>query len=223
LGLIDKIQAYELGAAGRPLVALLVADNSDGAVDFAWDSEGIAALFPSSYTLEKLYLDSHPADAKPLLLSYLNGGSVFFNYVGHGARDLLSNSILLTNTTLYDPYVSPPPVHVDSLQNGDGLPVVTALTCAMGEFAVPGELGLSESMLLKPDGGAAAVWSATGLSDNAEAVLLNREFFSVAFGSGKRTLGDAVLEALKTYRLKGGVSFMAGMYGIIGDPGLEMP
>jgi hypothetical protein len=96
------------------------------------------------------------------------------------------------------------------------------MTCSIGEFAVPGYSSLSGALVLKDNGGAIAVWSSTGLSDDLEAKILNREFYKAIFTSGKRTLGDAVNQALAKYRLSGSMPFMTDIYGIIGDPALKI-
>ena len=77
-------------------------------------------------------------------------------------------------------------------------------------------------MLLNAGGGAVAFWSATGLSDNAEAKILNREFYNAVFYSGKKVLGDVVLQAYKKYMTSGTMPFMMDIYTILGDPALKL-
>jgi uncharacterized repeat protein (TIGR01451 family) len=212
--LIAKIKKFEATAGNR---VILVADDPDDGGKFPVDSDIIAHLFPSNYLLEKVYLDldKYPSvdDARVPLLSYLNSGAVFFNYIGHGSFDtlaMLDDEDLLTSDDMA------------SLTNKTNLPIVTAMTCLAGEFAIPGYPTISQVMLLNTGGGAAAFWSATGLSDNAEAHILNREFYNAIFNSGKRVLGDAVLQALEQYRMIGYLPFMMDIYTILGDPALRI-
>ena len=213
--MVSKIKSFENTASRR---AVIFADRPDDGGNFTLDSEAISALFPPAYTLEKVYLADLSFDvAKTMLSAYLNGGSLFFNYIGHGSFDSLSKTSIFANTNWY-----PDALLVDSLSNGSGLPIMAAMTCAVGEFAVPAYPSLSQSMVLKADGGAAAVWSPTTLSDNEEAKLLNTEFYKAFFVNGKKVLGDAVLQSLSKYKLTGSMPFMTEVYGILGDPALRI-
>jgi hypothetical protein len=212
---ISKIKAFENTAGNR---AILLADHPDEGGDFTSDSEEIATLFPSTYTLQKVYLANLSFDvARTMLSTYLNGGSVFFNYIGHGSLDSLSKTGIFANTNWY-----PDALLVDSLSNGNGLPIMAGMTCTMGEFGVPGYLSLSQSLVLKGNGGAAAVWSPTTLSDNEEAKLLNSEFYRAFFVNGKKVLGDAVLQSFQNYKLNGTMPYMTEIYAILGDPALRI-
>ncbi|MCL5023989.1 MAG: C25 family cysteine peptidase [Nitrospirae bacterium] len=213
--MINKIKLFESNPGSR---VILLADVPDEGGDFTTDSEEIAALFPPDYVQEKVYLGVHSfSEARSMLSGYLNGGSAFFNYVGHGGLDVLSKAGILSNNSDY-----PDALQVDALTNASGLPVMVAMTCVAGEFAVPGYLSVSQSLVLKGDGGAVAVWSATGLSDDSEAKILNSGFYRAVFASGKKTLGDAVLEALSEYRARGSMPFMMDIYTILGDPALRI-
>lgn len=213
---IGKIKTFE---SSRSNQVILLADIPDEGGEFTAESVALAGLFPPEYVLDTVYLADHSfEDAKTMLSDYLNGGAVFFNYVGHGAFDSLSKSFILAN----DYYYYPDALQVDSLVNSNGLPVMVAMTCVVGEFAMPGYLTLSESMVLKADGGAAAVWSATGLSDDAQANVLNTEFYKAIFLDGKKTLGDAVLQAFAKYKTSGSALYMMDTYAILGDPALRI-
>ena len=206
---IAKIKAFE-AASGRRVI--LVADNPDDGGDFPLDSETIAGLFPSSYTLEKVYLGEYPSTelARMTLFNYINAGSVFFNYIGHASFDMFTAEGLFTSDD------------IAPLANGTGLPVVTAMTCTAGEFAIPGYPSISQLMVLQNGGGAVAFWSATGLSDNAEAKILNWEFYNAVFNGNKKVLGDAVLQAFGKYKTSGSMPFMMDIYTILGDPALKL-
>ncbi len=206
---IGKIKTFE-SAAGNKVI--LLADRPDDGGDFSSDSEAIAGLFPPGYILEKVYLGEYASadTARQTLFNDINGGAVFFNYIGHASPDMFSAEGLLTSDDM------------DALINGSGLPVITAMTCTAGEFAIPGYPSMSQLMVLKSDGGAIAFWSSTGLSDNSEASILDREFYNAVFLSKKRTLGDAVLQAFAKYRTSGSMPFMADVYTILGDPALRI-
>jgi uncharacterized repeat protein (TIGR01451 family) len=206
---IAKIKAFEAASSRR---VILVADNPDAGGDFPVDSESIAGLFPSSYTLEKVYLGEYPSTelARMTLFNYINAGSVFFNYIGHASFDMFAAEGLITSDD------------IATLANGTGLPIVTAMTCTAGEFAIPGYPSISQLMVLQNGGGAVAFWSATGLSDNEKAKILNWEFYNAVFNSNKKVLGDAVLQAFGKYKTSGSMPFMMDIYTILGDPALKL-
>jgi hypothetical protein len=51
--------------------------------------------------------------------------------------------------------------------------LMRAMTCMVGNFSDPYQTILTEALLLKTNGGIAAAWSPTGLSDDAQASILN--------------------------------------------------
>jgi hypothetical protein len=204
-----KIKAFETTSVRR---VILVADNPDDGGDFPVDSETIAGLVPSNYILEKVYLGEYPSteQARTALLNYISAGPEFLNYIGHASYDMFAAEGLFTSDD------------IAPLANGTGLPIVTAMTCNAGEFAVPGYPAISQLMVLQNGGGAVAFWSATGLSDNEKAKILNWEFYNAVFNSNKKVLGDAVLEAFEKYKSSGSVPFMMDIYTILGDPALKL-
>jgi hypothetical protein len=206
---IAKIKAFEAASSRR---VILVADNPDEGGEFPTDSDDIAGLFPSDYALERVYLGEYPSTelARMTLFNYINAGSVFFNYIGHASFDMFAAEGLFTSDD------------IAPLANGTGLPLVTAMTCTAGEFAIPGYPTISQLMVLQNGGGAVAFWSATGLSDNEKAKILNWEFYDAVFNSNKRVLGDAVLQAFRKYKTSGSLPFMIDIYTILGDPALKL-
>ncbi len=205
---ITNIKNFEKTKGNR---IILLADNPDEAGDFTAESEGLAALFPYNYIREKVYLSEVSANtARTMLFNDLGIGAAFFNYIGHASPYQLSGQGVLTTDDM------------PLLPNAAGLPIVTAMTCSAGEFAIPGYSTLGSLLVLKDNGGAAAVWSSTGLSDDSEAKILNREFYKAVFTDKKKTLGDAVKQALAKYKLTGSLPFMTDIYGILGDPALKI-
>ncbi|HEV2844158.1 MAG TPA: C25 family cysteine peptidase, partial [Thermoanaerobaculia bacterium] len=188
---IDKIAAYE---AAPPAAwtgnALFLADAPDRGADFAAESERIAGHLSPDYTVDRIDLSSMPvASARGLLTAAIHRGAALLNYVGHGGLDRLSGAGLLTSAD------------VPGLGNGERLPVVTAMTCTINRFAVPGVPSLGELLAKAPNGGAAAVWGPSGLSSSGQARLLAERFYRS--GEGAR-LGDRILRAIREYRELGG-------------------
>lgn len=205
---IDKIAAYESAPpAAWTRNALFLADAMDRGADFAAESERIASQLPAGYDVDRIYLSSTPlADARGRLLGALNRGAALINYVGHGGLDRLAGGGLLTSAD------------VPALGNASRLPVVTAMTCTINRFAVPGVPALGELLAKAPSGGAAAVWGPSGLSSSGQARLLAERFHR----SEDARLGDRILRAVREFRELGGDAALPVLYDLMGDPALRM-
>jgi hypothetical protein len=210
--LIGKIIAYESSGDGDwKERILMLADNPDVAGNFPTDSDDVAALAPPNFTVERIYLSQTPAgEAHQLAIDGLNRGALLLNYIGHGSVVDMAEEKLLSVTDM------------DSLTNGQMLPVVTAMTCGVGQFAIPGYESLAQGLIMKNQGGAVAVWAPSGLSFNKDAVYLNRAFFQSAFVEGERILGDVILKSLKDYSSTDGDRFMLDIYNLFGDPATQI-
>lgn len=82
---------------------------------------------------------------------------------------------------------------VAELTNGARLPVVLQMTCFTGSFQQPFWDTLDEALLRHPDGGAVAVWGATGLGVGTGHDALAAGFLDALMVQGERELGTAVL------------------------------
>ena len=204
--MVSKIVAYEGGAGeGWASRALLLADTPGG-TDFSTDSERVAAALPAGYQRQRIYLgEMAMPDARNLLLSNLTSGAGLVNYVGHGAIDRLSAQGLLTSED------------VGYLTNGSRAPVFVTLTCTVNRFELPQYPCLGQELTTSASGGAMAVWGPSGLSENAQAGKLGKDFLT-ALGAGSR-LGEAVLAAARK-NAAAGLRGLVDIYNLLGDPAL---
>jgi hypothetical protein len=210
-----KLAAYEGAApAAWTGTALLLADLPDQGGDFAADSEAIAGQLSGLYATQRIDLATTPlADARAQLLAALGMGAGLVNYTGHGGLDRLSSGGLLTDDD------------VPGLTAGGRSPLVTALTCVINRFDVPGIPSLGELLAKSPAGGAVAVWGPTGLSASGEAKLLGERFYhspGPLDGGTDARLGDRALRATAEFRTLGGDPTLPPLYGIMGDPALRL-
>ena len=212
---VDKLSAWQAGLSTSGLVQLM-ADNDDAAGAFTDDSNGLKSLIPGGKLAPgDIYLKDIFADggdintARTALLSALNAGRDNVNYLGHGGMDRFATEGLLTTAD------------VSSLTN-TRTPFVNALSCVINRFAVAGFDSLGEELVLRNGGGAIAVWSPTGLSQNPSAVLLNRALYESIYTDGKKVLGDAIVAALNKYAARDGVEWMPKVYTLLGDPALPI-
>lgn len=188
--------------------AVMTADATDRGADFGADSDEVAGHLPPAYQVDRVYLKDLPlAAARGQLMAAIGGGTAFLNYMGHGALDRLSSGGLLTSAD------------VPGLGNNGRLPVLTAMTCTINRFEVPGIPALGEILVKDDHGGAAAVWGPTGLSANGEAKLLAERFYN----AGDARLGDRLLRAIADFRTLGGNPDLPRLYDLLGDPALRLP
>lgn len=207
---VDKVAAYESAPAGAWTgQALLVADDADSGGDFAATSGALAAALPPGLALTRVDLAGagQLADSRARLQDALRQGQGLFNYVGHGGLDrLASEGLLLTSD-------------VPALGNAPRVPVMTALTCLIAQFAYPSLSSLGEELVLRSDGGAAALYGPTWLSQNAPAGELGRHLLPrLAEPEGR--LGDRLLRGLADYTAAGGDRETLRTYVLLGDPAL---
>ena len=124
-------------------------------------------------------------DARTRSSPALGSGASLVNYLGHGGLDRLSGR-----------RPARPAPTSPALTNGDRLPVLTAMTCTVNRFAVPGVPSLGELLVEQPDGGAAAVLGPSGLALHAESRRLAGDLLPADRRSrGALRLGDLVLRS----------------------------
>lgn len=211
---LAKVKAYEQRTVSLPQAGvLLLADKLDPkAGNFAQDSDSLVTLLPSGTSIGRIYLDQYDISAaRSLLFPILNRGVGWVNYIGHGGMDRLSASGLLTVNDM------------STLASAGPLPVISGPTCLINRFETPGYASLGERLVLDVDGGAIAVWSATGLSLNSQAVLIDQSLFAAVFQQRMPTLGEAVQQALQNNRQRQDVpAYTLRIYNLLGDAALEL-
>jgi hypothetical protein len=209
---VDKLRAYESGPpapwAGK---AVLLAD-ADAGSDFAPDAERVAGFFPSSFDPDRIYLSQLSlAGARGQLFSDLAAGVGIVNFVGHGGLDRLSSQGLLTSAD------------VAALGNGSRAPLLTAFTCIINRFDVPGFAPLGAVLATAGNGGATAVYAPTGLNDNGEGRALGEIFYQeLGRGGDDRRLGDVMRRAISSYLKSGGSADQIKVYTLLGDPAMQL-
>ncbi len=210
--LISKIISYESSGGGDwSNRILMLADNPDESGDFPADSDLLALIIPPPFTVDKIYLSENTFDeTRQTLLNGLNNGAAFLNYLGHAGLTQLAEEGLLT---LDD---------VGSLTNQNRLPVVTSMTCVMGNYSIPGTDSLGTSLLLKQNGGAISVISPSGMSLNSQALILAKSFYESYLEDPNRPLGTVFLNALGKSSTAGVSGYMLDIYNLLGDPAMQI-
>ncbi|MBI5101207.1 MAG: DUF11 domain-containing protein [Nitrospirae bacterium] len=205
--LINKIMTFE---ASHSEGTILIADKADGGGDFPKDSNEIAGLFTAGYPLQRIYLQENQlAQARKSLFDGMKAGTKFINYLGHGTVERLSEGGLLTKDD------------AAGLINS-AYPVMTALTCSSGHYALPGFDALMEALIIRNGGGIVSSWAPTDWSYNADAKILGEGFYKAVFRPVVTTMGDAVTRAMTAYKASGRASYELNIFNIIGDPALRL-
>jgi hypothetical protein len=210
--LIDKILAYETAPAGLWLTnTVFAADNPDDGGGFTASSEAVSALGPTWMTLQKGYLETQSVSAvRNVIRNGLNSGVVWMNYFGHGGYNGLASENLLS------------PSDFSSLTNRITPAVMTAMTCLINRFDFPIADCFSKRLLLEATGGVSAVWSASGMSYNDSAEVLDRAFYRARYQYGATTLGAAARQALASGQAQGVPRFELDILTVLGDPALTL-
>jgi hypothetical protein len=211
---VSKIAAFEDSVkAGAPWLQKVVhvADKDDppatNPFSFKKAALGLSEAVPSSIGVETLLVGElgMPA-AREAVVSRLNQGSLLFTYVGHGTQDSWSKLKVFDSE---DGSV---------LTNGVRLPVVVTMNCLNGLFVDPYADSLAEVLLTSANGGSAAVWASSALTEpNGQGVMAKALYASLFSASGVR-LGDATVAAKAVVR----DSDVRRTWVLFGDPTMQL-
>lgn len=230
--LVGKLIRYDTAPAGGSWrgKAVFVADNADGAGDFAAFAELSVAEQPTGIAVERVYfqpsLDARPvsgsiADARQArarTLAALNQGAGLVNYVGHSHA---------WQWAVTDPAVTPSYLlglyDVDALANGERLPIVLEMTCLTSAFQQPAYSGttIDERLVVHPNGDAIATWGPTGLGIAHGHDALQRGFYRALWSkpAGTATLGDLTLAGYRELFTRGSYCRdTLRTFALLGDP-----
>ena len=205
---VNKLDIYAATTPGIDWYrAVLVADNPDVAGDFHSNSDALANWLTGSLGFSETTKLYHPFDP---VRSELTAPSTwdthgYISYDGHGTiiqiGDGRENFIKSTDAALL---------------NNTSYPLFTALTCAAGNYSIPGTTDLATALILNPTGGAIAAMAPTGLSLDLDAQILGDAYVGILFGT-QATIGEAIQQA-KALTTGETNAFMQRIYSVVGDP-----
>lgn len=236
--MIDKILTYEATPPGFGWQSrhLMVSDNSQQdtrqtgcADDPAGDFFGYVATFledhfPSGQDYNRLfYAECHEADPPQPYYAYdplsmetrfkaeYDAGYAFISYFGHAGTLVWGDEQFVTTDL------------VNSLNNGERLPIMLPMACLEGQSHLPDFEGLSETMLTRADGGSVASFAPTGLQVHTGHDFLLEGFYDGIFEDDLTTLGAAVFSA-KLNLKNSTIAYqdLHDTFALLGDPGLQL-
>lgn len=209
--LVDKIEAYEAAEAGDWTNQVVLVSDGAVDVDFQGMTAGVLQRVPSSVSTEVIdLLEIDVTAARITFTDAVDRGAVAINYLGHGGSDHLSEQNLFDTAG------------AAALNNGARLPIVTAGSCLVSGFGMPGVASVGEALVHNPNGGAIAVWSPSSISDAVHGKELAAAVLENVLEGRRRPLGDAVQEAVRFLAEQDIPPTEFATFTLLGDPALLM-
>ncbi len=210
--MVEKILAYEDGAAGSRAPVVLVADNPDTAGNFVANADEIAGTVVDASKLRKVYLSVLGVDStRRSIQDAFDQGAFLMSYVGHGGIHLWANENLFDTS------------RIGSLHSQRQQALLLTLNCLNGYYHFPYFDSLAEGLLKAEGKGAIAAFSPSGLSLNEPAHVFHQALVRELLSGAHRRLGDAVLAAQEKYAETGVFPELLSIYHLLGDPALRLP
>ncbi len=217
---VNKILGYENGPL-RPDTAnvALIADRDQiGGEEFVPRTQSLSAQISSwnqKLVVSKISRTSlTDAQMKQSIVDAFNSSPIFLNYFGHGAENMWAGNSVFTNQ------------EAAALVNTK-LPVVITMDCLNGSFAEadpsqPSFTTISDSMLFNENGGAAAVWASTSLTNPNVQGPFQQSFYQVVSQSPQISMGEAVRAAKTQGGWSNGTAEVFQSWTLLGDPMLSL-
>lgn len=161
-------------------------------------------------TLSQPHIFTQASSLRGQLLNKLNNGAGFVTFYGHSSWEQWAVENLFGLE------------YLGQLTNQNRLPIVTQMTCFTASFHRPEESTLDESLLRLPNGGAVAVWGATGLGVGTGHDNLQAGFYNTLMASTESTLGAATLAGKLSLAGSGFNLDLLDTFTLIGDPATQI-
>ncbi|MFP4436010.1 MAG: C25 family cysteine peptidase [Chloroflexaceae bacterium] len=210
---IDKLIAYDQSPADQPWQRRVLLAADDGAPEYVANSEELAGRLPGDYTVRRVYAEEYPpGNPTSDIIDAFDAGSLLVNYTGHGSVG--GWGIWRSGNRIFEH------TNVAQLRNTDKLPVVTVANCLNGYFVgEPDPVSLAEELQRLPEGGAVAVWAASGLDFPSGHRRLFGNFYDALFQEQIYGLGAATTSAkIKTYSGSAFWKDLINTFTLFGDP-----
>jgi hypothetical protein len=220
----DKIRRYREATGAWRTRAVMVADDEfaggrTNEMIHTSQTEALVDVMPEHLDIKKIYAIEHEfvnrekPTVNDAIVKAINDGCILVNYVGHGNPLLWAHEHIFTSSA-----------DVPRLTNYNQLPVFFAASCAIGAFDDPEQEGMAEVLLSRPDGGAAAVVSATRLVYSGRNHAFNKAVYESLFNGDSLTLAEAIFAAKIKHQYAGSLGQIQNdrSYVLFGDPCLPL-
>jgi uncharacterized repeat protein (TIGR01451 family) len=182
---VSKIVNFQqgLGGGNSSQQALLVADQNVGA-DFTTATKFAVTDLPASLQPTEIFADGmDPNVISQQILAALNSGPLLVNYSGHGAEEQWSFVDLFDDTS------------AATLTNNNQYSVYLIMDCLNGFFQDVYGTSLAQSLLLSPNGGAAAVWASSGFTNQPPQASMNQALLQILKTNPSMPIAAAIVQA----------------------------
>jgi hypothetical protein len=173
-------------------------------------SEVVAATMGPEWDVSRVYLDQQSiADARTALISGINDGVAYTQYLGHSGTSLWSFANLFTAAD------------AASLNNPGRPTVVGQWGCWNTFYVTPDASSMADRLLLEGDRGAAAVFGSSALASVDSSQLMSRLMAEALFDGA--TIGDALISAKS--QMAASSPWMIDLirsFNLLGDPALRI-
>ncbi|MFH1851170.1 MAG: type IX secretion system sortase PorU [Candidatus Neomarinimicrobiota bacterium] len=183
-------------------------------------SEGLVPLIAPAVTVQKLYMMEFPevSDAssygviKPAatqaLIDYVNRGTAFISYIGHGSPHLWAQERLFDQNR----------GDITALNTNGQLPIWIAATCSWGHFDDIAAEAFSEDLIRSAGNAAAIITTSRAISVSSNKYYIEKIFQRLFPGRDvtREPIG-VVLQSVKTGSIEG------QYFHLFGDPAMPLP
>ena len=198
----DDMQGSETDAVASSTPHHESSDRTVTVVDTLWPSVDIRKVYLYEYPWD---LSWQKPGASRALINEINNGVGYVNFFGHGA-----------DITWTDEYILTPDL-VTAMNNTKRYPVISAFSCSVGKFDLPGKECLSGILARAADVGSIASISSTREAYATANENLAKNFYRFLFDSTEsQSIGMAMIAA---YRVISGDGYRT--YCILGDPSVR--
>jgi hypothetical protein len=208
--------SYEQATHAGTRKALVLNDRPDPlAGDFRASAAAVAALMPGD--AQTVRIDAGTlgyAAAAAKTATAMQQGAGLLHYIGHSSVIRLGGgSGLLSADGIKAMNPAGPPL------------LMASIACSSGFFGYPPMNSIGEMAVLRPDGGAAAFFGATGLSRNYLADILAEGFYQALADAENARIGDATVLAKRHYAnsAQAAKRYTIDIYNLLGDPAALAP
>lgn len=228
--IVNKIINYEQGSEKglwRNLITLVADDGlkSDGSYEGPEHTRPCENLvnmyFPGSFNFNKIYSAAYPdvitgqgrrkPEVNKAIIDAINNGTLFLNYIGHGSPELWAHEVI------FEKSVALPQIHNDKYF------FLSAATCDFGYFDIPNYQSSAEALLLSPNSGAIAAYSANRVVYSSPNHDLNYKFVENLFKAQRDTLNLSIPIGKASFEYKKeNYKVNDQKYNILGDPTLRL-
>ena len=211
--LVDKLLRYAQQPGAAPWRDRLLMIVGSGDYFSRQATQLLKDVFPPGYESLRLHARPRPPflSGTDALVEEWNKGLAYMNFFGHGGGMVWADNQLFRFEDL------------SRLQNGPRLPFVTSMTCFTAAFDARDALG--ESLLLRENGGASAVYGSSGVGWVWNDYYLLRELLNAMFRAPDQPIGDWVRAGTAAYAatyFTPQAASMVHQYNLLGDPALRI-